>query len=115
MDDETEDLAETLIYTMNVIVSSSDGERRRIAAAYHEVRLVAAGIELHNGDARPRIEACLRMFNACRTVGAIEAAGWMLIALEERIAEGDLRHWKELRKIVKQAVNLLPPAPQSFH
>ena len=94
MYDETEDLAETLIYTMNVIVSSSADERRRIAAAYHKARLLAAGIELDNGDARPRIEACLRRFNACRTVGAIEAAGWMLIALEERIAEGDLRHWK---------------------
>lgn len=115
MRDETDDLVETLIYTMNVIVSSSDGERCRIAAAYYEARITAAGIELDNGDARPRIEACLRRFNACRAAGAIEAAGWMLTALEERIAEGDLRDWRKLRKAAKRAADLLPPAARSLH
>lgn len=115
MQDETEDLAETLFYTLTVIVRSDDQERRRIAVAYHEARILAAGIELDKGDARPRIEACLGRFNACRAVGAIEAAGWMLSALEERISERDLRHWKKLRMVAKQAADLLPSAPQSLH
>ena len=75
MRDETEDLAETLIYTLVVIVNSSDDVRRRIAAAYHEAQQLAAGIGLDNGDARPRIVACLERFIALKCAGNIEAAG----------------------------------------
>lgn len=115
MRDETEDLAEALIYTLNVIVNSSDDVRRRIAAAYYEARQLAAGIDLDNGDARPRIVACLERFRLLQTAGNIEAAGWMLTALQERIAERNLQDWRKLRNVAKKAADLLPPPPRSLH
>ncbi|WP_105375107.1 hypothetical protein [Neorhizobium huautlense] len=115
MRDETEDLAETLIYTLGVIVNSSDDVRRRIAAAYHEAQQLAAGIDLDNGDARPRIVAYLKRFNALEYAGNIEADGWMLTALQERIPEQNLQDWRKLRSVAKKAVDLLPPPPKALH
>ena len=114
MPDEFEDLAEALVFTLNLIVSVSDDDRRRIAAAYHEARQLAAGIAADNGDARPRIVACIESFKLRQTAGNIEAAGWMLTALEERIAERNLPDWRKLRSVAKKAVDLLPP-PRSLH
>lgn len=115
MPDEFEDLAEALVFTLNLIVSVSDDDRRRIAAAYHEARQLAAGIDFDNGDARPRIVACIERFRLLQTAGNIEAAGWMLTALEERIAERNLPNWRKLRTVAKKAAVLLRPPSKSLH
>ena len=115
MPDEFEDLAEALVFTLNLIVSVSDDDRSRIAAAYHEAHQLAAGIDFDNGDARPRIVACIERFRALQAAGNIEAAGWMLTALEERIAERNLPNWRRLRTVAKKAADFLPPPPKSLH
>ncbi len=115
MHDETKDLAEALVFTLNLIVSISDDDRRRIAAAYHEARQLAARIAFDNGDARPRIVACIERFRLLQTAGNIEAAGWMLTALEERIAERNLPNWRKLRSVATKAAEFLPPPPTNLH
>ena len=115
MPDEFEDLAEALVFTLNLIVSVSDDDRSRIAVAYHEARQLAAGIAFDNGDARPRIVACIERFRLLQTAGNIEAAGWMLTALEERIAERNLPEWRKLRTVAKKAADLLSSRPKRPH
>jgi hypothetical protein len=58
MNDETVDISLTLVQTGNLILQSRPGERRRIAQAYREARLLVATIPLDSGDARLQIIAC---------------------------------------------------------
>jgi len=90
---------------LSVIVSVGDDDRRRIAVADHEARRLAAGIDFDNGDARPRIVACIETFRLHQAAGNIEAAEWMLTALEERIAERNLPDWRKLRTVAKKATS----------
>lgn len=108
MADEREDLAKTLMFTFGVIVESEAEDRRRIARAYEAAQHLIASIALDNGSARPRILACLERFRAHKEAGKVEAAGWMLAALRERVAERDLRDWEVLASAVDKGVALLP-------
>lgn len=108
-DDEANHLMETLVFTLNVIVESAGGDRQRIAAAYSEAQALAASIPWQNGSARPRIVACLERFQAHKEAERIEAAGWMLTALQERIEEQDLPDWQKLKVVADKAVKLLEP------
>lgn len=61
MNDETEHLSKTLVFTLSVIINSDAEKRQRIALAYQEAELLVATIPLDNGDAR--IEACVKRFD----------------------------------------------------
>lgn len=76
-----------------------------------------AGIGLDDeGSARPRIVACLERFRVHKNAEDVAAAGWMLKAVQERVAESNLEGWRQLRKIINSAVRELPgPGYTSFH
>ena len=115
--DETVDLLETLLFTVQLIVSGDDRSRQRIANAYHDARALVATIGLDDeGSARPRIVACFERFNTYKAADDVAAAGWMLTALQERLGERDLDGWHVLKPIADAAADQLPP-PQdtAFH
>ena len=114
--DEAADLLETLVHTLKVIAVSDALDRQRIANARHDAERLVATIAKEEGSARPRIVACLERFSAYKDAGDVAAAGWMLTAIQERVAERDLPYWRKLRKIVDVAVRELPrPKKTAFH
>ncbi|MBP1862182.1 hypothetical protein [Rhizobium herbae] len=115
MNDETELLSKTLVFTLSVIIDSDAEKRRRIALAYQEAELLVATIPLDNGDARSRIKACVKRFDHYKAAGDVASAGWMLKAVEERISERNLPGWRTLREVVDQATKLLPIAIPTRH
>lgn len=114
-DDETNHLLETLIFTLNVIVGSNARDRLCISEAHFSAHTLAASIPLDAGSARPRIVACLERFQAHKEAEEIEAAGWMLTAIQERIAEKDLPEWEKMQVIADKAAQLLPEPRRSVH
>ncbi|GHD21148.1 hypothetical protein ACFOEZ_20120 [Tianweitania populi] len=115
MNDETEDLTESLAFTLSVILNGNEAERQHLANAYRSGRRLIAGIPFDRSDARPRIIACLERFNTCDLAGEIASAGWMLAAIEERVAEKNVRGWRKLRKLVDEAVRFLPLCQPTVH
>ncbi len=106
---ETADLLDTLMFTVKVITQSDVEGKQRIANAYQDARSLVATIGLDDeGSARPRITACFERFNAYKAADDLAAAGWILTAIQERVAERDLPGWRQLRKIIKGAVRELP-------
>ncbi|RVH69181.1 hypothetical protein CN198_14030 [Sinorhizobium meliloti] len=102
-EDETNHLTETLIFTLNVIVEASPDDRHRIAEAFLSAQTLAASIPIEAGSARPRIVACLEQFQMHKAAEEIEAAGWILCAIQERIAEMDLPEWEKMNAIAHKA------------
>ena len=115
MKDETEDLTDSPAFTLSVILNGNEAERQHIANAYRSGRQLIAGIPFDQSGARPRIIACLERFNSCDLAGEIASAGWMLAAIEERVAEKNLRGWRKLRKLVDEVVGFLPSCPPTVH
>lgn len=115
MHDEATDLMKTLIHTVGIIAGSTKVERKRIAAAYDEAQTFTAGIALAEGSARPRIVACFKRVNAYQAAEDVAAAGWMLTALQERIAEQDLAGWQALKIVADKAAALLRPPRKQMH
>ena len=77
---ESADLLDMLLFTV-----------KRIANADQDARSLVATIGLDDeGSARPRIVACFERFNAYKTADDVAAAGWILTAIQERVAERDL-------------------------
>lgn len=114
--DEAADLLETLVHTLKVIAVSDALDRQRIANARHEAERLVATIAKEKGSARPRIVACFERFNAYKAAGDVNAAGWMLAAIEERIAERDLPDWRKLRVVANMATRALPrPEKTALH
>lgn len=113
--DETDHLLTTLIFTLGVIIDCNAEERQRISEAHSIAQGVAASIPLDGGSARPRIVACLAKSQAHKAAEEIEAAGWMLTALQERIAEKNLPEWEDLQVVVNKTVELLPVPRRSVH
>ncbi|KQX56009.1 MULTISPECIES: hypothetical protein [Ensifer] len=106
---ETDDLLETLVFTSEVIANSDADSRRRISEAYVKAQRLAATIPLEEGSPRPRIVACLEIFNAHKEAGRVEAAGWMLTAIQHRVAEKNLPEWEKLQIVVDKVRHLLGP------
>lgn len=115
MNDETVDISLTLVQTGNLILRSRPGERRRIAQAYREARLLVATIPIHSGDARPQIIACFGQSDLHREENDIAFVGWMLMAMEIRVKEQNLRDWEKLRDVVRQLVDLLTAEELTVH
>ena len=105
--DETADLLMALLFAVRTIVESGAQGKRRIAKTYQNARSLVATIDRDRGSARPRIEACLKHFNVHKNADDEAAAGWMLAAIEERVAERDLYGWRRLKEIVDTAVQEL--------
>ena len=112
--DEADDLTKSLAFTVGVIADSTPDDLQRIAEAYAEARILAGSLPLEAGSARPRIVACLQRFQAYKEAQRIEAAGWMLSALRERIEEKNLPGWEQLQIVADKAAQLLQPQ-QSVH
>jgi hypothetical protein len=108
-DDETEHLMGTLLFTLHVIIENTGGDRQRIADAYSQAQALAASIPWENGSARPRIVACLERSKAHQEANNLEAAGWMLTAIQERLAEQNLPDWEKLKIVADKAAQLLEP------
>ena len=114
--DEAADLLETLFHTLKVIAVSDRLDRQRIANARYDAERLVATIAKEEGSARPRIVACFERFEAYKAAGDVNAAGWMLVAIEERIAERDLPDWRKLRTVAKMAARALPrPETAAVH
>lgn len=107
---ETGDLLETLVFTLGIIVDSDADSRRRISEAYEKAQALVAMIPFEEGSPRPRIVACLEVFSAHKEAGRVEAAGWMLTAIQQRVAEKNLPEWEKLQIVVDKARHLLVPA-----
>ena len=94
MNDETVDLSRALVGLGNTILQSSADSRRRIAQAYQEARLRVAAIPLDNSDAHPQIIACFGQSDLYREANDIAFVGWILLAMEIRVNEQNLRDWR---------------------
>ncbi|TAZ83306.1 hypothetical protein ELH72_08535 [Rhizobium ruizarguesonis] len=110
MHDEATALMKTLIFTLDLIVNNEGEKRQRIANAYAEAQGLVATIAPENGSVRPRIVACFQRSDAYRAKDDIAAAGWILTAIRERIAEKDLPEWEKLATRADKAAQMLPPS-----
>lgn len=115
MNDETEAMSKTLAWTLGMIAQSGPEERERIALAYQEAQELVAGIPKDKGDARPRIVACFGRSDAYRAAEDIACVGWILTAIQERVNERNLPDWRKLRKVINNAVKLLPVSRPTVH
>ncbi|WFS69563.1 hypothetical protein CFBP4996_26180 (plasmid) [Agrobacterium leguminum] len=114
-EDETEALSKTLIWTIGMITQSGPGDRERIALAYEEALELVASIPKDNGNARPRIVACFERSTIYRTAEDIACAGWLLVAMQERVNEQNLPDWRKLRKIINNTMKMLPLPQPTVH
>jgi hypothetical protein len=115
MNDETVDLSHAIIGIGNTILQSNADDRLRIAKAYHEAHLRVATIPLDNGDARPKIIACFLQSDLHQDANDIAFVGWILLAMEIRVNEQNLRDWEKLSDVVHQLVGLLPVGELTVH
>ncbi|WP_455270897.1 hypothetical protein [Rhizobium herbae] len=115
MSDETEHLSKTLVFTLSVIIDSDAEKRQRIALAYQEAERLVAMIPLDSGNARPRINACVKRFDHYKAAGDVASGGWILKAIQERVEERNLPGWSTLREVIDQATRLLPLAIPTLH
>ncbi|WP_273729117.1 hypothetical protein [Brucella gallinifaecis] len=115
MSDETRDLTKTLVWACGMVLQSGPEDRQRIALAYGQAQELVAGIELDNGDARPRIVACFRRSDTYRAADDVACVGWILTAIQERVNEKNLLGWRKLRKLVNGAIELLPVGGPTVH
>jgi hypothetical protein len=115
MADESMDLINTLAFAVSVITTSTGEHRLRIAEVYAQAQKFIATIPPENGSIRPRIVACFAHFDAYRAKEDVAGTGWLLTAIQERIAEQDLPEWHELKDIAESAARLLPQPCNRLH
>lgn len=107
MHNESTELIKTLTWVVELVMTTNAAMLQRIAESYTEAQAHVAGIPFDEWSARPRIVACLERWNVHRASDDLGGAGWVLTALQERIAERDVRNWPELKAIADQAVEML--------
>lgn len=109
MHDESRDMMNSLVETVGIINHHKGYDRQRIAEAYADAQAFISTIEPdEEGSSRPRIVACIERYRSCQAAGDVAAAGWMLTALQERIAEKDLVGWGTMKVIADKAAKMLP-------
>lgn len=113
--DEVEDISKVLLQLSQTVMQSDPETLQRIADAYWQAREMVTDIPNDNGDARPRIVACIARSDACRLKQDIAFIGCMLAAIEERVKERDLRNWRSLHNVMKIVVNVLSSAKPTIH
>jgi len=115
MTEETKALLGTLSFTIDLISRGTDADRHRVTLAYQEAQILIASIAHDNGDARPRILACIERYDAYKAANDIACAGWMLAAIHERANERNLDGWEIVQAAVNKAVELLPSPDGTIH
>lgn len=115
LDDVAKYLMEMIVFALRVILESEDTAKQRIANAYSEARAFAASIPFEDGSALRRVVACSKQLRSPRHVEDVEAAGWMLSAVQERLSERDLPDWESLKILADRAARLLPPPRRNVH
>lgn len=90
---------------------SSPTAVRKVASV--SLKLTPALIPWEGGSARPRIVACLERFQTYKEAEEVEAAGWMLTAIRERLSEQNLPDWERLQVVADKAAELLEPKPST--
>jgi hypothetical protein len=115
MRDESDELLQTVLWAFEVVRTNKPAMVRQIAATYAEAQALVASIPKENGSSRPRIVACFERWNHYLAKDDLAGAGWILTAVQERIAERDLRDWMAMKILVDQAVALLPTLKQQLH
>lgn len=90
MKEEAESLFKTLHWTCGMVLQSGQEDRERIAA-------------------------CFERSDTYRAADDIACVGWILTAMQERVNERDLPNWRQFRKIIKTAVDLLPLPTPTMH
>lgn len=115
MHDEAADLMKTLTWMLEVIRTNKPKVLRRIAESYAEAQEHVSFIPLEDGSARPRIVACFQHWNVYLAKDDVGGAGWVLAALQERIAEKNLTGWQELQTVADHAVAMLPTPQRAVH
>lgn len=115
MPDESADLMKSLMHTLGVITVCTAAERERIAEAYETAQVLVTGIARENGSARPRIVACFERIDVYKAADDVAAAGWILTAIQERIAEKKLAGWQALKIVADKAAALLRPPRKQMH
>lgn len=115
MHNESDDVLDTLIFTVNLIKNANDHERQRLMEAYADAQVMVADIALDHGSARPRIIACFKKFSVLKAAEDITAASWMLTAIQARIGEHDLVGWQSLKIVADEAAMLLRPTATQIH
>ncbi|UXT00633.1 hypothetical protein FY143_27870 (plasmid) [Agrobacterium tumefaciens] len=104
-----------LIWALGLITHSGPEDRQRIALAYSQAQELVATIPKDNGDARPRIVTCFERSDAYKAADDVACAGWLLVAMQERVNERELPHWRKLRNVIHRAVKLLPLSKPIVH
>lgn len=115
MRDESDELLQTVLWAFEVIRTNKPETVRQIAETYAEAQVLVASIPKENGSARPRIVACFERWNEYRAKDDLAGAGWILTAVQQRIAERDLRDWMAMKILVDQAIALLPGQKRQLH
>lgn len=107
MHDESTELMKTLTWVVDLIMTADARMLQRIAESHAEAQAHVAGIPFDDWSARPRIVACLEHWNVYKAKDDLGGAGWVLTAVQERIAERDLRAWPDMKAITDQAAAVL--------
>ena len=115
MNDETKAISKTLQWTIGMIMQSEPRNIERISLAYQEACVLVGSIPKDNGDARPRIVACFGKADLYRAVDDVASVGWILMAIQERVNEQTLRHWRQLSTVVENTVKMLPLSRPTVH
>lgn len=114
MNDESADLLQTVLWVFEVIRTNKRAVVQRIAETYAEAQRLVATIPKEDGSARPRIVACFARWSVYRDKDDLAGTGWILTAIQERIAEGDLPDSAAIKILIDQAVAMLPN-PKRLH
>jgi hypothetical protein len=108
---ESNALAKTLAWVVGVIVhyecQPQQLELKRIAHSYLEAQAFIVDIPKDNGNARPRIVACIERHNAYLANHDVANIGWMLTAMQERLNEQNVPGWEKMLAAVDNLVNLV--------
>ena len=114
-DVEAKHLMETIVFALGVILENNEAARQRIADSYSAARELTASIPWEDGSSRPRVAACMKQFRVYKDAEEVEAAGWILCAVQERLSERDLPDWESLKIIAEKAAALLPEPRRTKH
>lgn len=88
--DESADLLDMLLFTVKVIATSEPGDKQRIANVIR-CSLACGGRSAWTMKARRgHVLLHVSRFIAYKTADDVAAAGWILTAIQERVAERDL-------------------------
>ncbi|GJD97431.1 hypothetical protein [Methylobacterium iners] len=100
MQNEANDLEETLGYAAMVIAQADAPTALLIETGFHDGCRLSMAMREAGQPMPQRVKACLQRFDECRRNGDHAAAGWMLAAAKTRLERMDLAGSEELKALV---------------